>query len=77
MSDEETRAWRDPDVGEHGRNVLADDFDPEMDAAHPDRFKELWDEDPRKSAIKPGGAMWTYVVDGRPGVRGDAARGDE
>lgn len=64
MKDEKGRAW-----WENGKNVLSLDFNPETDVAHPDRFRELFDEDPRKSVIQPGGVMWTYVVDGRPGVR--------
>ncbi|WP_122088640.1 hypothetical protein [Halalkalicoccus subterraneus] len=68
MSDEDARAWRDEETG---MNVLAEDFDPERDAEDPEQFRELFDQEPRLSVIQPGGALFKYIVDGRPGVRDD------
>lgn len=63
----DARAWRNED----GENVLADDFDPERDADRPEWFRRLWDEDPKKSVVQPDGALFAYLVDGRPGEHDD------
>lgn len=59
-------AWRDPETG---LNALSDDFDIDEDAHDPERFRELWDEEPTASIMQPDGAMFDFVVYGPPGAR--------
>lgn len=44
------------------------DFD---QAAHPDRLRRLWDPDPQKSVVQPGGALFNHLTNGRPTVDRD------